>query len=229
MKKYFFYLLLIFCSARSHGQQVSQINISFTPVFGKIPLVLENYNYLANTVDSIKFEVLKFYISGIQLLNDNNIAYSETNSFHLIDVFDKNSISCSLTIPSAISYNEIKFNLGIDSITNSSGVMGGDLDPTKGMYWTWQSGYINFKMEGIGSACTTRNHGFQFHIGGYQAPFNTLQTIRLKVNKEDLLQIFIDIKRFFETVDLVSHNHIMSPNKEALNFSVLLAKCFRTK
>ena len=78
-------------------------------------------------------------------------------------------------------HDKIKFNLGIDSLTNVSGVMGGDLDPTKGMYWTWQSGYINFKMEGSSAVCPTRNHEFQFHIGGYQDPFYAMQTLELEV------------------------------------------------
>ena len=57
--------------------------------------------------------------------------------------------------------------------------MGGDLDPTKGMYWAWQSGYINFKMEGSCSQCLATKNNFEFHLGGYQQPFYAMQTIEL--------------------------------------------------
>jgi hypothetical protein len=50
---------------------------------------------------------------------------------------DKHS-KLSFDLPTYLKYDQIQFQLGIDSLTNVSGAMGGDLDPTKGMYWTWQ-------------------------------------------------------------------------------------------
>ena len=79
-----------------------------------------------------------------------------------LTVFELLPSSLALQIPSNIPFSKLKFQLGIDSLTNVSGAMGGDLDPTKGMYWTWQSGYINMKIEGKSNSCKTRKNQFQF-------------------------------------------------------------------
>ena len=52
----------------------------------------------------------------------------------------------------------------------------GVLDPSGAgadMYWTWNSGYIFFKMEGTSPAATGMGNSFMYHIGGfggYSAP-----------------------------------------------------------
>lgn len=115
------------------------------------------------------------------------------------------------------------FHIGIDSATNVSGAMGGDLDPTKGMYWAWQSGYINVKIEGTSSVCNTRNHEFQFHLGGYLPPHYALQTLHFPVKNPQQIQIDIDIQKFLKNIDLARQNHIMSPSKEAVVLSKIFA------
>lgn len=222
-------LLFIFCYSNVFCQPLPRVSIRFSPVFGNMPFELEKNNYPIGASDSIRFEALKFYISNLQLLDNNSIVYTEKNSFHLADASAPGSMLISLKNSSGVICNEIRFNLGIDSITNVSGAMGGDLDPARGMYWTWQSGYINCKMEGSGSASPARNHEFQFHLGGYQAPFNALQTIRLKLDKRDPVNIYLDVQKFFDVIDLSRLNHVMSPNTEAMDLSRSLAKCFYTR
>ena len=113
--------------------------------------------------DSIQLKSLKFYISNIELVNGDKVVWQQKNSFHLIDASKNESLQIPLKHQSNLNFTKIKFNLGIDSMVNVSGALGGDLDPTKGMYWTWQSGYINFKLEGKSKKCKTRNNEFHFH------------------------------------------------------------------
>lgn len=40
--------------------------------------------------------------------------------------------------------------------------MDGDLDPLNGMYWAWNSGYINMKIEGITPKCQDATIYFNF-------------------------------------------------------------------
>ena len=109
--------------------------------------------------------------------------------------------------------------MGIDSTTNVSGAMGGDLDPTKGMYWTWLSGYINFKLEGTSNICKTRHNEFQFHLGGYQHPFNSLQTVFIEISSKSTIEINIDLLKIFQQINLAQQHHIMSPEQDAMDFS----------
>ena len=88
----------------------------------------------------------------------------------------------------------ISFCIGIDSLASVSGALSGDLDPSNGMYWAWQSGYINMKIEGTSSSCKTRKNSFNFHIGGYLKPYNAIKKIEIPINKIQN-QIIDDLER----------------------------------
>lgn len=191
-------------------------SIQFKPVFGSHPLSFDSTYYIGSK-DSIQFTALRFYVSNIELLNHNKTVWKETTSFHLIDAANEKSMQ--IHIPSNVSYDKLKINLGIDSATNVAGALGGDLDPTKGMYWTWQSGYINFKLEGNSNLCKTRHNEFQFHLGGYQYPNNSLQTVFINSKEQATIEIVMDIKKIIEQIHLTEQNHIMSPGKEAIELS----------
>ncbi len=220
---FIFYFLL---GVNLFAQQIATTKIIFNPVFNSVPIIIENKSYRLNQNDSIIFETLRFYVSDFQLLKNGTVVFTEPNSFHLIDSDDKNSLQFLLSKKMNIECDEVRFNLGIDSITNVSGAMGGDLDPTKGMYWTWQSGYINLMLEGRSKLCTSRNNEFQFHLGGYQFPYNAIQQIDLKLKTSETIEINFDLKKFFDSIKLAEQNHVMSPNEQAIIFSKSIAKCF---
>ena len=152
MKRYTL-LILIFCLMKEASLfSQTQTSLKFNPSFGQSKLSSDSA-YKISINDSIQITAFKFYISNLELLNKNKSVWKDSIPFHLIDAFNEKTLA--FKIPTNIPYTKVKFNLGIDSITNVSGAMGGDLDPTKGMYWTWQSGYINFKLEGISNLCKT--------------------------------------------------------------------------
>lgn len=200
-----------------------QNNLIFKPTFSNQTLQPDVY-YKLKAIDSVKVTSFKFYISQLELINDSKSVWKEKASYHLVDAFDEKSLM--LSIPSNISFIKIKFQIGIDSLTNVSGAMGGDLDPTKGMYWTWQSGYINFKLEGNSNLCKTRHNEFQFHLGGYQQPFKCLQTIFVQVKSKGNVVLNMDVAKFFEHLSLSQLNHIMSPSKEAVELSEKISETF---
>lgn len=217
----FVLIAVILCNGYSDAQSTPKI--SFHPIFGNSPLRLDDSCY---TTDSIYISNFKCYLSGIEFLNNDSGVWKEANSYHLLDASDNKSLYIFLSSPSNLKFTKIKFNLGIDSITNVSGAMGGDLDPTKGMYWTWQNGYINMKLEGKSKLCKTRNNEFQFHLGGYQNGDNALQTIMLNVLDNEKIDILIDIEKFVAAIDLAKQNQIMSPGKEAVLLSEKFSKIF---
>lgn len=202
-----------------------EVHVKFKPVFGNSPLQLNTNYFLPVLNDSISIETLRFYVSNITLLNKGKTVYTAQNKFHLIDLETKTEIR--LPLNKALAYDAIQFNLGIDSVTNVSGAMGGDLDPTKGMYWTWQSGYINFKLEEQSKSCKTLHHKFQYHIGGYQHPFNTLQTLVLPLRQQS--EIIMDIQKFLNTIDLKTMPEVMSPNAKAMQLSATIKTAFAVK
>lgn len=208
------HLILLFtfsfsiCFSQNHS-------LNFAFVFGKQPLILEkNYAYKN---DSIKISKFRFYVSDVEFLNKNKVTKQVKKKHHLIDI--DNHTTIQLETGSEFNFDQIQFNIGIDSITNVSGAMGNDLDPTNGMYWAWQSGYINFKLEGKCGVCNTRNNEFQLHIGGYQTPFNSLQKIKLNVKEGKLVNIFIDVEAFLNEINLEKNCSIMSPSLQSVKLS----------
>ena len=228
--KYLFIVLFFgFFPNISFSQTKKQISLSFQPVFGNAPLQLNEKYYKLSSGDSLLIETLKFYISGIELLHKGKSVCKEAKSFHLADASIEKSLTVFLKTKPGIIFDAVKFNLGIDSATNVSGALGGDLDPTKGMYWAWQSGYINFKLEGKSNLCKTRNNEFHFHLGGYLSPFYALKTTTLQAQGKEKINIKIDIAAFISNTALAKENQIMSPSKEAVLLSEKAINTFTVK
>ena len=187
MKKLFYLVIPLFilgtsCQSPPKIIKIKPLQISIKPLFNTAPLQL-NYPYILPSKDSVRIETLKFYLSNIELYQEEKLVWQATESFHLVDFSKPNSLLIPFKITAPIDYNYIQFNLGIDSTTNSRGVMEGDLDPMFGMYWTWQSGYINFKLEGNSLLGDTYKNQFQYHLGGYQNEIKAVQSVRLKANE----------------------------------------------
>ncbi len=111
-------------------------------------------------------------------MNGTLNSFKEKNSYHLIDESKEESQSFNFNIPAG-KYNSLQFLLGVDSLHNVSGAQTDDLDPTKDMFWTWNSGYVMAKMEGNSSSSKLVNNKYEFHIGGYAGPFNVIKKIQL--------------------------------------------------
>lgn len=211
------------------------VQLYIEPKFSGQALVLNNQIYRSQNGDSLYIDLLRFYMSSIQLTGKHGLMYTEPDSYHLIDAEETPSGAILLkNIPAGI-YDSLRFNLGTDSLTNVSGAQGGDLDPTKGMYWAWNSGYINVKLEGRSEACKTRNHVFEFHVGGYMPPNQTVRQIVLPLKKVKVragttlvLPIKVDLGRFFERVQLAMTNQVMIPSRQASALADYFVAVFST-
>jgi hypothetical protein len=183
-------------------------------------------SFKINENDSVKISEFRFYVSKLSFWKSEKQIWKEEESFHLIDLLDDSSNKIKLKIPVEMVFDKLEFYLGIDSLTNVSGAMGGDLDPTRGMYWTWQNGYINAKIEGTSNVCKSRKNEFQFHLGGYMAPFQCVQKIEMNIDRNKHIQIGISVEKMIESFDLAKQTKIMSPSLNAVEVSKKLAKCF---
>lgn len=228
MKKIGLILLLAFLYCNICAAQKERIlPFGFELMYSDSPLI-QGTDYALNNGGSIQINTLRFYVSDISLYDGNTRVWQEQDSYHLIDIADNQSRRLVMNVPMNISFNTITFNLGIDSTTNVSGAMGGDLDPTKGMYWTWQSGYINFKIEGIYTANSIKKE-VQYHLGGYAAPNATVQKVMLQTSSTERILINVDIARFINNIDLGKQTSIMIPCNEAVELSSKAASIFSIK
>ena len=201
----------------------------YTPSSEKIDVLIQlNYNnekivlnkaYQNNYADNFSINKLQFYISDLRFYSQNKEVLEYHKKYILIDIENENSLKIS--IPSNLMFDQVLFNIGIDEETNKTGAKGGDLDPIHGMYWTWNSGYINFKLEGL----YNNNNEFMFHIGGFMKPYNTLQKVKINIASEHNNKLELNFDRFLNSLDF-NLDKILSPGKNALKSSNMLAKSF---
>jgi len=93
----------------------------------------------------------------------------------------------------------------VDSIKNVSGVQEGALDPMKGMFWTWKSGYIFAKLEGQSDSSHLPSHYFTYHIGGINQNENALRVVQLNIpvtynQSKKIIHIDANILQWFSSV-----------------------------
>ena len=206
-------LNLIFITSVS-SQEKKDFELVFVSNFNQNPIE-KNKWYISKNNDSIQLSTIKFYLTNFRIKNKNSSILLE-NQYHLVDALNDENLN--LYIPNIHFNNDayLVFDLGVDEKLNTSGANSGDLDPINGMFWSWQSGYINFKIEGTSPSCNTRKNKFQFHIGGYQIPYETLRTISFKLDSnKNKLVVNLEFSNFFNKINLKTENHIMTPGKDA--------------
>jgi hypothetical protein len=228
MNRFILILLLLNLSFSTFSQDTRTITVSFIPIINN-EIVKINKDIVIDSAANIKIVVskLKFYISQLSFYKDEKLVWQDKVAAHLMDA--ENDMSINLSIKKDILFNEIKFGIGIDSITNVSGALDGDLDPLKGMYWTWQSGYVNFKLEGTMPDKNWVNQKFEYHLGGYSGDYNSYNTISLDIDNANDINVSLDIDKFISNWYVGAHPNIMSPGKIAVDFSKILASCFNIK
>jgi len=215
MKRFLLFVFLLFSIENLLAQQI----VFRVQLQGEDLELGEDYSL---DKQSFTISTCKFYVSNLQFNGE-----SLNNSYHLIDIANKESLTIALPVIQKKGNATFKCTLGVDSTKSVSGVFGDDLDPTNGMYWTWQSGYINAKIEGLSPTCPARKNKFQFHLGGYAYPYNTSRKVSLKLKKEgDNYIVLINLDYFFEEVDLSKSYQVMSPNTSAMKLSDIFAECF---
>ena len=219
-----FILCLVFSESSQAQKEKDSLFMNLNLKFDENPLEL-NKTYISKNKDTLQIDLVKFYISEIQIEYADKTFFSQSNSYHLIDIENQNSLKIPICKTDNKIVNKIKFNIGIDSLSSVSGALSGDLDPTKGMYWAWQNGFINMKIEGKSSSCKTRKNDFQFHIGGYLKPNYSLREITL-FPKSNQLDIAVNLAYFFDEIQLSKTNSVMIPGKKAMELANLSTKMF---
>lgn len=146
------------------------VNISFKHVFGpnEMPFELNKEYIHGKTNDALTFSMFRYYVSNIQLVNEDGSVWKEDDSYHIVNVAQPNSLVLNLTDVPAGTYKELRYTMGVDAARNTSGAQEGALAPSNGMFWSWSTGYIFLKAEGTSPQAAGNN--FMFHLGGFTAP-----------------------------------------------------------
>lgn len=228
-----FFLFAIFSSfqQKKTGNQSpsSAIKLIFINNINGSKIVFSDSTYTNSFGEKYLITKLKYYITNVALQNGRN-SIKEKNSYHLIDESEKGSQVINFSIPEG-DYTSLQFLLGVDSLHNVSGAQTDDLDPAKGMFWTWNSGYAMAKLEGNSPNSHLVNNKFEFHIGGFSGPYNVLKQVQLNFPEKTIhfvagttyeIIINADINAWWQhpyDIRISEHASITSPGKFAKEIS----------
>ena len=155
------------CEKDDDAATSGDVQVEFEYVFGSsaLPWDINTAFKHPKTGDTLTFTEFSFYVSNVRLKNEDGTWWSEPESYHLVcaKCTDKNFFVLN-DVPAG-NYTEMEYTLGVDSTRNVSGAQTGDLSPTKGMFWSWNSGYIMLKAEG--QSPQSADGSFTFHLGGF--------------------------------------------------------------
>lgn len=214
--RFFFLLIFGFISFNSEAENKHHIVFHLQHLNLDIPLA--QMIHVSNSNDSLRVDRLKFYVSNIEYLVNDSVSIKSNKGPQLLTWQKTDVQNAKIELLDSLQYTSIRFRIGIDSIYSVSGALDGDLDPSNGMYWTWQSGYINVKLEGFYSALQGL-HAFEFHLGAYRFPYAGSQTLVFPFNGTGDLHLCIDLGQFFKTQTVIKNPKIMSPGQNALEIS----------
>lgn len=216
----------------------SEITLEFDNVAGDKELQLNTGSYTNANGQVFSVSLLQYFISNISLTTTDGRVYTvpQLESYFLVKEQDVASQKIKLMVPEG-EYKSVSFMIGVDSLRSTKPIAErpGVLDPAnypaghEGMYWSWNAGYIFYKMEGNSAAAPadpTGNRRFRFHIGlfgGMTAPtinnikMSTIEltangTAKVKTGRRPVVHFLHDILKTMggtTNVDLAANSTVM--------------------
>lgn len=197
------------------------ISLEFDNVVGGAQLQLDSTGQTFTNGHGEKFSVtqLNYYVSNISFRKTDGSIFTVPQDSSYFMVRENDAESQEIMIPNLPigDYNQVTFTIGVDSMRSTMDLTKrtGVLDPTflsgHGMYWSWNSGYIFLKIEGMSPvAPDSLGNMFFYHIGGFGGyssrtinniktvtlDFPTAATVRTDIKPD--VHMLVDILKIFE-------------------------------
>lgn len=196
--------------------------------------------YSNSSGEQFSVTMLRYYVSNFQLLTDTS-EYSVADSYFLVDESVQSSTSLELKDIPAGTYKGVRFMIGVDEdryLAHATNPYTGALDPANNMFWTWSTGFIHFKLEGVSPVSTTTTNQFVYHVGGMSGQYAGQRVVELSFNGDSLVvangktaevHLLADILQLFHTpndVSIAATNTVMSTNTTSASLADNYADMF---
>ena len=227
-------ILIMYCvssirdsSAQASADALASLQLSFRFVANGTPLKPET-DYINPFGERYQVRTLMFYVSRFHLSNSEETTTKDDEGYHLVDYTNVTSHEVSIKAPMGI-YDKIEFMIGVDRLHNTSGAQTGALDPLHGMFWTWNSGYIFAKFEGLGARSSGTEISFAHHVGGFRPGEDAQRLVRLTVpstrpikvsdQHSSHVEITVEVSRWFNgshALSLKKYPTVMTPGTKSM-------------
>lgn len=209
--------------------ETGNVKISFSNRVDSVPLVYGT-NYKRANGDTFVVSKFIYYISNVVLTRSDGTKIAENESYHLINHASASTQTFTLSNIPAGTYKSISYMIGVDSTRNVSGVQDFDLAPSKGMFWSWSTGYIMLKLEGTSPQSGNASKLLTFHIGGFSGATNVIKKVNINFptdliiasNKNPELKLKTNAAELFKgpnAINFATLNNIMSIGPDAVKIA----------
>lgn len=208
--------------------ETGNVEIEFEHKVGASSLALNSGTYTNENGDSYTISKFAYYVSNIKLTRADGQTLDIPAEYYLVDAANSASHKIMVKNIPPGEYVEFSFLLGVDSTRNVSGAQTGALDPANGMFWSWNTGYIFLKMEGVSPQSTANGNQLRFHIGGFRESNNTnaLRIIKPSFNGNKLvvkakstsgIHLEVDVNKMFKAPNLINFANINTVHMPGMN------------
>ncbi|MCU0359693.1 MAG: hypothetical protein MUF75_03070 [Bacteroidia bacterium] len=216
--------------APSPSVEFGNVNIEFVHVVDNELLDLGKA-FIGPAGDTFIVNKFNYYISNIVFVKEDNSLFTQTNSYYLIEESKSSSKKISIGSVPFGKYKSIRFLLGVDSTRNVSGAQTGALDPAKGMFWNWSTGYIMLKLEGTAPTSTVMGKNIEYHMGGFKGINKVQRNIEINFSASGidvakgavipLLKLQTNVNEIFKNPNTISFSSLPVVTSAGANAKLL--------
>lgn len=243
--KYFFLValggLLITLAACRKGETTGNVSVVFDHTFSGNAFQVDTTTvYTLENGQELVFSRLQYYISNVALQREDGTWWEEEESYHIINARNDQPTIELKKLPEG-HYTGMRYLIGVDSLRNFSGAQDGALSPSNEMFWSWNTGYIFFMVEGTCLQRPEENPFFLYHVGGFKDPFigshekvhtfNENLTLRDGATSQVILEVSVD--KIFQgpalTIDVLDFFRSHATNETSVMMSQNFASSFEAR
>ncbi len=164
-------LFAVLAACRPAAPSLPAIQVEISHVVGAAPLVIGE-PFATPAGETLSVKRLQYYLSNPRLLRADGSWQAAVpdpqlpGGYYLIDAAKPETTRFLLPPAPEGEYRGLELTIGVDEVRNGSGAQTGSLDPAHGMFWTWATGYIHFKLEGSSPASPESGQAVTLHLGG---------------------------------------------------------------
>lgn len=199
------------------------LSLKIEPVFNGQPFEL-NKEYTTDDGRKVSFSKTKIILSNIKL-NNTDIP-DQANIGHYL--FSGEPVEFNIGNINPGTYTSLSFTVGVDSLTNktklpSNFAAGHPLADTD-MHWSWATGYIFVKLEGMADTSAVPDgivdNILLYHLGTdltrEKVTLNINKTVTGGSNDKIVVPVKIDIAEYLDGINVITENETQTMDNPAL-------------
>jgi hypothetical protein len=169
-----------------------------------------NRIYTNEAGNELSVSKLKYLLSNFKMTNKDGDIIEFDSSYVFID-YSTGRVDFELNEVEVGNYQSIRFNLGVDSLINSTDPnifpQDSPLNPiVNDMYWNWVDGFIFMSIEGLIYEDSELKDAITYHIGLNKSNIVIEINDEFEIDETENINIELDVAKIFKSETQISVN-----------------------